>query len=226
MIPKRLVAPKINTLPYRKIQLGRDLWLLDDALPNAMEIRNRLLQRKDWTLGAPYRNEGWPGMRALPALLPEEIAFVEAWAKKQTGAKRLWQGATSEGTLLNHNCVQLVGESESGPRPHTDSRALCKYAAVLYLSPNVPPSCGTSFYRVRQPNGQPGGNMVPPPHANLVEALGTRYVAPNTFVEDMRIDYRFNRLILYRANLIHSASGYWGEAMSERRMSAVFFWMG
>ncbi|MFX8778324.1 DUF6445 family protein, partial [Acinetobacter baumannii] len=78
------------------------------------------------------------------------------------------------------------------------------YAAVLYLSPNVPPECGTSFFRVRLPGGQPGGNMVPPPHANLVEALGTRFVPPDFFVEDTRIDYRFNRLLVYRANLIHS----------------------
>jgi hypothetical protein len=223
--PKPPVAPNVHILPHRNIQQGRDFWLLDDAVPNALEIRERLLQRKDWTLGAPYRKEAWPGMRALPALLPEEIAPIEAWVKKQTGATRLWQPTSPEGTTLNHNCVQLVGARESGPKPHTDSRKLCKYAAVLYLSPNVPPSCGTSFFRVRMPNGQLGGNVVPPPHANLVEALGTRFVSPDLFVEDMRVDYRFNRLLVYRADLIHSASRYWGEAMAERRMTAVFFWM-
>jgi len=195
------------------------------VMPNALEVRRRQLERKDWTLGAPYRDESWPGMRAIPALLPAELEHIEGLVKKLTGAKKLWKQTTEDGHTLNHNCVQLVAASESGPKPHTDSRKLCKYAAVLYLSPNVPAACGTSFFRVRLPNGNLGGNVVPPPHANLVEALGTRFVPPNLFVEDKRIDYVFNRLLVYRADLIHSATRYWGEAPADRRMTAVFFWM-
>lgn len=96
---------------------------------------------------------------------------------------------------------------------------------MLYLNPGVPDDCGTSFYRQRLPNGQLGGNIASPPHANLVEALGTRFVPPNSFVEDLRIDHRFNRLLIYRANIIHSATAYWGFELAEKRMAAVFFWM-
>ena len=39
------------------------------------------------------------------------------------------------------------------------------------------------------------------------------------------IEYRFNRLLLYRANLIHSASEYCGQRLADKRMAAVFFWM-
>ena len=95
----------------------------------------------------------------------------------------------------------------------------------MYLNPDVPDDCGTSFYRQRLPNGQLGGNTVAGPHANLVEALGTRFVSPGSFVEDVRIDHRFNRLLLYQANLIHSATAYWGHELAEKRMTAVFFWM-
>jgi hypothetical protein len=130
-----------------------------------------------------------------------------------------------DGGHLNHNCVQVVGIDESEPRPHTDSRALCRYAAVLYLNPDVPDDCGTGFYRQRLPYGRFGGNIVMPPHANLVEALGTRHVPLGSFVEDLRIPHRFNRLLLYRANLIHSATSYWGHSLAEKRMTAVFFWM-
>lgn len=229
MLPQRPPAappPKVSALPYRKLQEGRDYWVLDDALVKPLEVRERLLQRNDWTLGAPYRKEAWPGMRALPALLPDELEPIEAWVRKQTGAKKLAQKTSPEGTTLNNNCVQLVGAHEGRLSPHTDSRLLCNYAAVLYLSPNVPPHCGTSFFRVRLPNGEPGGNFVSHPHATLVEALGTRIVPPNTFVEDRRVDHRFNRLLVYRSALIHSASAYWGVAPAERRMTAVFFWMG
>ena len=94
-------------------------------------------------------------------------------------------------------------------RPHTDSRKSCRFGAVLYLSPNVPPKCGTSFFRQRMPNGSLGVNMVPSPHDNLQAAEGARFLPPGSFVEDKRVDYRFNRLVLYRADLIHSATRYY-----------------
>ncbi len=225
MLPQRGPAPKLNGLPHRNLQEGRDYWVFEDVMPDPDGLRARLLARKDWVFGAPYRDEGWPGMRAVPALVPEELAIIEEKVRKATGAKRLWQEKAPAGDSLDHNCVQIVGPAESGPKPHTDSKKLCRYAAVLYLSPNAPAACGTSFYRVKLPNGQLGGNMVPDPHANLVEAFGTRYVSGDSFVEDKRIDNRYNRLILYRANLIHSATNYFGRTIAEKRMTAVFFWM-
>jgi len=212
-------------LPYRKPTLGRDYWLLDDALPDPDATRARCLAREDWSEGYPYKPEAWPGMRAIPALLPEELGPIEAWVRDATGSKRLWVESTPDGGHLNHNCVQVVGEDDSGPRPHTDSRKLCRYAAVLYLNPGAPAHCGTSFYRQRLANGQLGGNAVMPPNNNLVEALGTRFVGGNPFVEDVRIEHRYNRLLLYRANLIHSATAYCGQTLAQKRMAAVFFWM-
>jgi hypothetical protein len=225
MLSKRVERPNVNKLPHRKPTEGRDYWVYDGVLPDPDAVRARLLARKDWVFGAPYRDEGWPGMRAVPALSPEELELVEARVRASTGAKRLWQEKVAEGAKLDHNCVQIVGPGESGPKPHTDSRTLCRFAAVLYLSRNAPASGGTSFYRVRMPNGQLGGNVVPPPHANLVEALGTRYVPGDLFVEDLRVDNRFNRLLLYRADLIHSATGYFGTTIGTKRMTCVFFWM-
>ena len=217
-------APQVHRLVYRAPVEGEDYWVLDDALADPHAVRARALAREDWTLGAPHRPESWPGMRAQPALAPDEIAPIEAWVMKRTGRKRLFQAATGPG-LLNHNCVQVVAANEAGARPHTDSRALCRYAGVLYLSPEGPAVAGTTFYRARLPGGRPGGNTLPSRYANLVEALGTRFVAPNLFEPDVSIDYRFNRLLVYRADLIHSATAYFGRALEERRMAAVFFWM-
>ena len=215
----------MRVLPYRKPTEGRDYWLVDDALPGAMAVRERALARSDWSLGYPHRPESWPGMRVLPGLEPAELAHVEALVKQATGSKRLWVETAPDGGHLNHNCVQVVGEEECGPRPHTDSRKLCKYAAVLYLNPSVPEDCGTSFYRQRLPSGQLGGNTVSGPHANLVEALGARFVPHNSFVEDVRLPHKFNRLLVYHGNIVHSATAYWGHELREKRMAAVFFWM-
>ena len=217
--------PQVHRLLYREPKPGHDYWVLDNALPNPHDVRERMLQRTDWTQGAPYRPESWPGLRAQPALQPAELAPLEDWVRSRTGRKRLFQPAMGGADQLNHNCIQVVAAHEASARPHTDSRALCRYAAVLYLSPDGPEHAGTTFFRVRLPDGTLGGNMIASRHTNLVDALGTRFVPPDLFVPDVSVDYRFNRLLLYRADLIHSATTYFGNALAERRMAAVFFWL-
>ncbi len=220
-----LMPTQMRPLPYRKPQQGRDYWVVDDVLPNAGEVRERCLARSDWELGYPHTGEVWPGMRTMPALLDYELAALDARVCSLTGATRVWVEQSEAGTRLNHNCVQVVGSVEGSVKPHTDSSHLCRYAAVLYLNPDVPDHCGTSFFRQRMPGGQLGGNIVLPPHRNLAEALGNRFVRPDAFVEDVRVAHRHNRLLVYKANLIHSASAYWGLETATKRMTAVFFWM-
>ncbi|MBW8739875.1 MAG: hypothetical protein JF621_23070 [Streptomyces turgidiscabies] len=217
--------PPLPVLPYRKPTKGRDYWVIDDVLPGVDAVRERCLAKDDWIKGHPYTSESWPGLRAMPGLEPAELGRIERLVRQATGAKELWVQQAPGGGTLNHNCVQVVGEGESTPRPHTDSRALCRYAAVLYLNPGVHKDCGTSFFRQSLPGGRLGGNTVQAPHNNLVDALGTRFVAPDAFEEDVRVPHKYNRLLLYNANLVHSATGYCGTTLEEKRMTAVFFWM-
>ncbi|HND29627.1 MAG TPA: DUF6445 family protein [Myxococcota bacterium] len=221
--PPALAA--LRSLPHQRPREGRDFWVLDNVLPDPDGLRQRLLQRTDWVFGAPTRPETWPGKRAPSALSPEELAPIEQWVREKTGKKRLKVGVAPDGASLNHNCVQVVGGKEGRPLPHTDRRDLCTFAAVIYLTPGLPASCGTSFYRIRLPDGTPGGNRIPAPHKNLVEALGTRFVPGNIFMEEVRVDYRYNRMLLYPADLLHSASGYVGEREEDRRMTLLFFWL-
>lgn len=213
------------SLPYRKPQQGRDYWIVDDILPNAEEVVARSLARTEWELGLPYRPETWPGMRAPGALLREELSAVEARVRALTGAQRLWKETDPDGATLNHNVIQVVGASESGPRPHTDSRALCRFAAVIYLSPGAPPEAGTTFYRLRYPDGGLSGNLCPAPHTNLREALGVAKLPLQAWHPELSIPNVFNRLLLYRSDLVHSATDYFGQDLKDRRMTAVFFWM-
>jgi hypothetical protein len=199
--------------------------VLNDVLPDADAVRERCLAKDDWVKGYPYTSETWPGLRTMPGLEPSELGRIERLVKQATGAKELWVQKAPGGGTLNHNCIQVVGKGESEPRPHTDSRSLCRYAAVLYLNPSVPKDCGTSFYRQHLPGGRLGGNVVQAPHNNLVDALGTRFVAPDAFEEDVRVPHRYNSLLLYHANLVHSATDYHGSTLEEKRMTAVFFWM-
>jgi hypothetical protein len=215
--PQRVGA----NLPYRKPTLGRDYWVKDDMLPRAREIAERCFTRADWTFGFPRRPESWPGMRAPNALTPEELQGVEAWVREQTKAKRVWQ----DDARLSHNYVQAVGEGESTAKPHVDSLELCTYAAVIYLQPNFPNAkAGTSFYRLRFPNGALGGNVCPTGFRNLPEALGTPRMPADAFAQDVDVANVFNRMLLYRADLVHSATSYFGRDLRSKRMTALFFW--
>lgn len=220
-----LGASRPNPLPYRKPQEGRDYWVIDNILADPMAVRDRALAAPDWELGLPYKPEFWPGKRHAPALLPEELSALESLVMAKTGAKRLWEEVPPEGKSLNHNCIQIVGATESGPRPHSDSRKVARYAGVVYLSPKPSGKSGTTFYRQRLPNGTLGGNMCPAQFATLPEALGLAKLPLSAWAEDVVVPNAFNRFLLYRADLIHSATGYFGHDDATKRMTALFFWM-
>ena len=39
------------------------------------------------------------------------------------------------------------------------------------------------------------------------------------------MDNVFNRIVLYKASLVHSATGYFGRTPDDRRLTVAFFWM-
>ncbi len=214
-----------EALPYERPVEGTHYWVKDGILPGAEAVARRCLQHQDWQLGFPYRQEFWPGKRFAGALTRAELASVEAWVKSALGCKSLENRKVEGGGTLSHNFVQLVGEQESGPRPHTDSRALCTHAAVIYLQPRVPEGKGgTAFYRLQLPDGTLGGNVCPPPHHHLTTALNVKKLPLQAWKLDLEVPNAFNRILLYRADLVHSASAYFGVEDGEKRMTALFFW--
>jgi hypothetical protein len=222
---RSLASAVRDVLPYRKPKLGRDYWVKDDVLPNALEVYERNLARGDWMQGAPWRPEVWPGIRAPHALTPRELAPVERWICEQTGVRALKQEAPTQGAL-SHNHVQLVGETESTAKPHVDSLALCDFAAVIYLHPKPPRKhVGTSFFRLRLPGGGLGGNTCPPGCVNLPQAFGVTKLPANAWVQDVEVENVFNRLLVYRADIVHSATDYFGRGDNRnKRATALFFW--
>jgi hypothetical protein len=221
----RTLPPGAPTLARESLAPGDNHWVADDVLADPQAVRARLLAQRRWNLGYPHRPETWPGMRLPEALLPHELARVEALVRAATGCSRLWVATAPGGARMDCNVAQLVGARESGPRPHTDRRDLCRYAAVLYLHPDPPAGSGTSFYRLRYPNGALGGNACPPPHDNLVQALRVKRLPPAAWVEEARVENAFNRLLVYKAALVHSATAYFGDAAPDRRLTITFFWM-
>jgi hypothetical protein len=229
-IPSDIALPDIPynvpTLPYEEPALGGNYWIKDDFFPDAIakDIANRCFNKEKWKLGKPYTNELWPGMRSKNALKSKELIQVEDWVKGIIRRDKLWV-VKSQSVLVDNNTAILVGGKEGSARPHVDNRNLCRYAAVLYLNTIAPPHSGTSFYRLRYDNGAVGGNKVCTPHANLVDALKTSSLPTNAWYEDVTIENKFNRIILFKGDMVHSASGYFGEQKRDKRLAVTFFWM-
>ncbi|WP_448546922.1 hypothetical protein [Thalassotalea fusca] len=67
--------------------------------------------------------------------------------------------------------------------------------------------------------------MVNAPYHNLVDALKTNSLPPSAWYEDHAIENQFNRLILFKGNIAHSASGCFGKEKRDKRLAVTFFWM-
>ena len=218
----------MSRLPFRELIQGQDYWIQDQALPNALEIAQRCITKPTWTLGSPWRPEPWPGMRAPGALTLNELLAVEAYVTTHLGVSNLLPQSDSEAGLSGHNHIQICGGAEGVARPHVDSARICDYAAVLYLHPSPPTShCGTSFYRLHLPGEPPDGNYCPKEYESLSEVPGvSREMDPTMFEEILEAPYVFNRLVAYKSDLIHSATGYfgWDHSLASKRMAVVFFW--
>jgi hypothetical protein len=214
------------TLPYEKPELGVNHWIADNFFDHklAVTIANRCFNKEKWKLGAPYTKELWPGMRSSKALKKQELLLVENWIKSKIGKNKLWV-AHSDNVVVDTNTAILVGGDEGAARPHVDNRQLCRYGAVLYLNLSPKENSGTSFYRLKYSNGAAGGNLVQPPYDNLVDALKTSSLPANAWYEDLSIENKFNRLILFKGNIVHSASGYFGKEKRDKRLAITFFWM-
>lgn len=217
-----------DSLPYREPQQGKDYWIQDNVLPNAIEVAQRCISKSTWTLGSPWRPEPWPGMRAPDALTPDELKRVEECVKTELGIQALRPQSHTEMGISGHNHIQIVGGAEGVARPHVDSSRLCDYAAVLYLHPNPPTShCGTSFYRLKLSGEKLGGNACPPEYESLRQIPDLPdEMDPTMFQETLEVPYVFNRLLAYKSDLIHSATAYfgWGHELASKRMAVVFFW--
>lgn len=214
------------TLSYEKPELNVNYWVVDDFFQHkkAIDIANRCFNKQKWKLGKPYTAELWPGMRSKNALKKQELLLVEEWVKKTIGKDKLWT-AELDGVVVDTNTAILVGATEGDARPHTDNRQLCRYAAVLYLNINPQENSGTSFYRLKYSNGAAGGNIVQAPYHNLVDSLRTSSLPVSAWYRDLSIENKFNRLILFKGNMVHSASGYFGKEKRDKRLAVTFFWM-
>lgn len=197
--------------------IRRTAIIVDDFLTDPDSVRKFALSREFKADNNYFRGQRsttvhlWPGMKeTLERLLGLRI--------------RNWEKHTTNGVF--QFCVggdQIVYHSDHNT-----------YAAVLYLTPDPPPEAGTTLYRSRKLKGRTveescrmqgvacndnslftaalaaqmyEGKLLDPTAWEVVDVIGNRY----------------NRLVIWDAKLVHSASCYFGSTKENGRLFQMFF---
>lgn len=179
-------------------------FIVDNFYADPLAIRE-FAQRQEYVQGGLGR--GFIGRRTVKQFLFPGIkeSFESIMQKKITA----WDEHGMNGRFqLNIGGEQLVY--------HCDSQ---KYAAMIYLTPNAPPSCGTSTFMHKKSRVYHNSD----PRINEVFA-GVKTTMDGTIHD--RVDSFgniFNRLVIFDAGCIHAASDYFGADMEDGRLWHMFF---
>ena len=106
---------------------------------------------------------------------------------------------------------------------HSDHNTI--FAAVLYLSPDAPLDAGTSIFK-------PNKNFDEVRYQQALNDNDARFktgeIAMDTayhtmFDEVVRVNNRYNTLILYEGHHYHAANHFFGKSLQDGRLAQVFF---
>tara|TARA_B100001778_G_scaffold105640_1_gene86378 strand:+ start:2915 stop:3577 length:663 start_codon:yes stop_codon:yes gene_type:complete len=190
-------------------QANKRVHVVDDFYEDPMAVRQHALEQ--------YYNDdpGYLGMRTRKQFFFDGVKekFEEVLQRKITK----WEDYGMNGRFQSNIAgTKLVY--------HCDSQS---WAAAVYLSPDAPYWTGTSFYAVKNYDAGPLGSANSIRH-NSHPDLDLAF-NQHTFVD--RSPYElvdtvgnvFNRLVIWDAGLIHSASEYCGWDIASSRLFQIFF---
>ena len=118
------------------------------------------------------------------------------------------------------------GARREVPGVHAD-HPLDDVTAVVYLTPGLPPDCGTSLWMHRATGladapTAADARRLGCPLAELRERLERDAYRRERWVEIDRAGYRFNRLVAYPSGVLHSATRHWGDSPANGRLYQTF----
>jgi len=193
-------------------KLNPELIVIDNFYENPNEIRDFALSRRY----APHL-EYHKGQRTESKYIPdgiketlESLLRMKITSWEDQGANGVFQFCTAEDALVYHVDTQT-------------------YAAVVYLTPNAPASCGTTFFRSRSTG------LLHSPTDEDSERMGRSKedlsfeIFKNNFYDKTDLEVVdvvgnvYNRLVIWDAKLIHAASEYFGDQKENSRLFHMFF---
>jgi hypothetical protein len=91
-----------------------------------------------------------------------------------------------------------------------------EYAGLIYLTPDAPPEAGTTFYRSKITKRMKV-------HNDFETVFKTGVLDPSQFDIVDVVGNKYNRLVLFDAQMIHAASSYFGNHLHNGRLFQIFF---
>ena len=173
---------------------NKNIIIIDDVYENPddiLEFANSQQYRTDVAGEHFNRTQG----------LPEDLNYVKPFLEKQMGIKilndRLWKNGWK-----NMNCSFYKTYGANSNHIHHD---WADWSGVLYLSKDVPASMGTQFYRHKE-SGDYAAYGEDPQESTWGKH---RFYDPRIDTDEFEltdyVSYRYNRLVLFRGKLFHSA---------------------
>lgn len=199
-------TPKYEPIFGFNIKKKKSAWIVDDFYTNPDKVRDFALEQ-DYLEGGLGR--GFIGRRTHKQFLFHGLKekFEDIMSKRITQ----WEEHGMNGRF------QIAWSGEPLVY-HCDSQ---KWAGMLYLTPNAPYQCGTTLYAHKQTRARtyydegwdaawkdvPGDCHLDGTPFEPVDVLGNVY----------------NRLVIFDASCIHSASQYFGTVKENARLWQMFF---
>ena len=188
-----------------------DEFLLNTKKDNRIFVQDNFYQHpdsvRDFALQQWYfDDEGYLGMRTRKQFLFKGVKdrFEELIGQEITR----WEAEPMNGRFQTCKAgVPLVY--------HCDEQ---RWAAMIYLTPDAPPQCGTSFFRHKKTGVR--HNSEP----KIIECFNQNTFLDATPYEQVdTIGNVYNRLVIFDGGLIHSAAGYFGWDIPTSRLFHMFF---
>lgn len=202
---------EIRTNLYKVNQnFNKRCWVVDNFYEDPDEVRSFALRQKYF-----------PGEGAVGHRTRKQFFFkgVKEKFEEIMGKKILNEGEHSWYYPGINGRFQYC---EAGTKRvyHCDEQ---QYAALVYLTPDAPPECGTTFFRHKKTKRRHNREI------NWASGEGQLVFPGDTFLDKTRYEQVdvvgnvYNRCVIFDGGLIHSASDYFGASMITCRLHHMYF---
>jgi hypothetical protein len=191
--------------------------IVDNLFVDPISIRQRALSNKFEKIPGDY-----PGMRYL--IDDESINdFVK-------NAIITYTNLTEIDNSKLYCMFQLIPAFYERGWVHRDSD--CEYAGVVYLNPEPLQNSGTSLYTKTSKFSEVALSQLQKikndfyNHRNvsMSHVRKVREFYNSNFTETKNIENKFNRLFMYKANMLHAENNFFGSTKEDSRLTLVFFY--
>lgn len=201
LVESELVEETFNIAINKKVI--PELVVLDNFYEDPMQVRELALQQT-FTPDLRYHK----GQRTAKKFIAEGTkqifesllgTRITNWVQYEYNG--IFQFCTAEDPLVYHSDVQ-------------------NYAGAIYLTPNAPVQTGTSFFRSKK---YPDIRKCNTSNSMYDSVFENNYYDKTRFELVDTVGNVFNRLVLWDASLIHSATEYFGTNKDNSRLFHLFF---